>query len=170
MNQIVFLIGYMGVGKTTVGKRLSNLLGLDFVDTDQVIEKKFACSITDFFKKYSEESFRKEEQKVIQELIKGKKPAIVSVGGGLPCFNENMELMNSSGITIYLHRPAKELFQRLKQGKASRPLIANMSDNELLLFIEKSLLEREEYYNRSRFIAHRENQEAKDLAKLISKV
>lgn len=169
MKQIVFLIGYMGVGKTTVGKRLSNYLNVEFIDTDRVIEGKFDCSIAEYFTKYGEESFRLEEQSVLKSIIKNKKAAIVSVGGGLPCFLGNMDLMNENGTTVYLHRPAKELFQRLKQRKSSRPLIADMSDDELLKFIDKSVSERERFYMRANYIADRDNQETKELANMINK-
>ncbi len=167
MNRIVFLIGYMGVGKTTIGKKLAKHFDLDFIDIDQSIENKFNCSISDYFKKFGETSFRNEERKELERIIKEHNSAIVSVGGGLPCFFDNIQLMNQKGITIYLHRPAKELFQRLKQGKSKRPLIANMSDEKLLEFIEESLKRREEYYSKALFTADRDSQETKELAKLI---
>ena len=167
MNQIVFLIGYMGVGKTTVGKRLANYLSVEFIDTDRIIEREFNCSIAEYFDKYGEEAFRLEEQSVLKKIIENGKPSIVSVGGGLPCFLGNMDLMNKNGVTIYLHRPVKELFQRLRQGKSSRPLIANMTDDQLLKFIEKSLSLREEFYKQANCTADRDNQEAKDLVNII---
>ncbi len=157
----------MGVGKTTIGKKLAKYFDLDFIDIDQCIEKKFNCTIRDYFEKFGETSFRNEERIELERIIEEQNSAIVSVGGGLPCFFDNIQLMNEKGITIYLHRPAKELFQRLKQGKSKRPLIANMSDEKLLEFIEESLQHREKYYTKALFTADRNTQEPKKLAKLI---
>jgi len=170
MNGIVFLIGYMGVGKTTVGKKLAKYFEVDFVDTDRIIERKFSCSVSEYFEKFGEDSFRIEEQKVLKNIINDSEGVIVSVGGGLPCFLGNMELMNTSGITVYLKRPSKELFQRLKQGKSKRPLIAEMSDEQLLVFIEHSLKSREKYYSQALLTADRNSQEPEELAKLINSV
>lgn len=170
MHGKIFLLGFMGVGKTTIGKRLAKKLSTKFIDTDQLIEAKFGCSVSEFFEKFGESTFRKEEHSVLKDIIAQRKQAVISVGGGLPCFHNNMELMNQNGITVYLQRPPKELFQRLQQGKHKRPLLADKTDSELLDFIQKSLTEREAYYNRAHIIASREQQEPKDLIELIIKV
>src|SRR5690554_5157022 len=134
-NKRIFLLGFMGAGKTTLGKRLANKSGLPFVDVDQKIEAYFQLSIQSIFEKYGEAFFRKEESKMLEKLIEEFPQAILSVGGGLPCYNNNMELMNLSGTTCYLHRPAKELFHRLKNSKENRPLLTGKSDAELLQYI-----------------------------------
>lgn len=170
MQRLIFLTGFMGVGKTTIGKRLANHLSFDFIDTDHLIEEKIGCSISEYFKKFGESAFRKEEHAMLQEVIIQNKNTVISVGGGLPCFHNNMELMNQNGITVYLKRPPKELYQRLRQGKQNRPLLADKTDEELLDFIEKKLDEREVYYNQARIIADRDHQEPTDLTELISKV
>lgn len=155
----IFLIGFMGVGKTTIGKKLAKKLDIPFVDLDQAIEEKFKININEFFSKYGESAFRSEESKMLESVILDYDTAIISVGGGLPCFNENMQRMNTAGITCYLHRPAKELFQRLVGSKTNRPLLKDLNDDEMLSFIEVKLSEREVFYNQAKFIFTREQQE-----------
>jgi shikimate kinase len=167
MEQLIFLTGFMGVGKTTTGKRLANSLSIDFIDTDEMIEKKYSCSIVEYFENYGESSFRKEERAILLDIIKSNNQAVISVGGGLPCYNDNMEFMNQNGTTVYLQRPSKELFHRLLQGRHKRPLIARMSDDELLNFIESKLQEREKFYLLAEIIADRDQQEPSELIELI---
>ena len=166
-NGIVFLIGFMGVGKTTLGKKLANRLNVPFIDIDTEIEKKNELSISYYFERFGESSFREEETKILEEVIRANNKAIVSVGGGLPCFNRNMERMNSAGITCYLRRPAKELFQRLKNAKTKRPLIANLNEVELLSFIEEKLTEREEFYLQSKIIIGRDQQNVGSMVEVL---
>lgn len=165
MDKIVFLIGFMGVGKSTLGKRLAHKLGVDFIDSDQYIEKQLGQSISDYFKEYGELAFRKREVGFLLQLE--DKACVVATGGGLPCYNDNMRLMNEKGITIYLHRPAKELFQRLKNAKHERPLIAQLNDDELLDFISNKLNERAEFYNQAKYVLKREHQTIDALCNLL---
>ena len=167
MKGLVFLVGFMGVGKTTLGKRLAAQLEVDFFDTDQLLEKQFQCSIAEYFALNGEVAFRMKEQELIVNLVKEVDNAVISVGGGLPCFYDNMKLMNKSGMTLYLHRPPKELFQRLKQGKHKRPLIADKSDEELLSFITKSLAHREKYYLQANQKLKREEQDVQSIAAFL---
>src|SRR5690606_16204231 len=104
LHQRIFLIGFMGAGKTTLGKKIAHRSGLPFLDIDQEIENHFQLSINAIFEKYGEPFFRKEESKMLIQIINKYPKAIISVGGGLPCFNKNMELMNNAGITCYLQR------------------------------------------------------------------
>jgi shikimate kinase len=166
-NKSVFLIGFMGVGKTTLGKKLANKLGLPFIDIDQEIEKLFDMTINSIFEKFGETFFRTQETRMLLEIITNEKQTIVSVGGGLPCFNNNMDLMNKVGITCYLHRPAKELYQRLKNSTDERPLLRELNDEQLLEFIEDKLLERENYYKQAKHIITRDQQEIKQLIKML---
>jgi shikimate kinase len=169
MKGLVFLIGFMGVGKTTIGKRLAAHLDVKFIDTDQLLEQQFQCSIAEFFERNGEEVFRIKEHELIISLTQQVNNAVISVGGGLPCFYDNMEIMNKSGITLYLHRPAKELFQRLKQGKHKRPLLANKSDEELIAFIMDTLAQRETYYLQAHHKLNREEQDVQSIAALLRK-
>src|SRR5690554_2323440 len=163
----VFLIGFMGVGKTTLGKKIAKKSGLPFIDLDQEIETSFEMSINSIFDKYGETFFRKEETKMLNKLINNYPEAIISVGGGLPCFNDNMKLMNRAGLTCYLQRPAKELFHRLKNSKENRPLLTGKSDAELLQYIEVKLLEREVFYSKAKIIVYRDQQDVSSLMKLL---
>jgi shikimate kinase len=167
-SNLIFLIGFMGVGKTTIGKRLANKLNIPFVDLDQEIEEKFKISINEFFSKYGEATFRKEETKMLESVITKFDKGIISVGGGLPCFNQNMERMNANGTTCYLHRPAKELFQRLINSKIDRPLLRDLNDDELLSFIDTKLIEREVYYNQAQFKFMREEQELNQIITILN--
>lgn len=163
--QPIFLIGFMGVGKTTLGKKLANALKLPFIDSDMALEQEFQLSINEYFEEFGEDQFRAKEQQWIQQLI--KQPAIISTGGGLPCFFDNLNEMKKKGLVIYLERPTKEIIQRLKQGKNKRPLIASKSDEELLFFVTELLNERIPHYERAHITATREQQTADGIIDLI---
>jgi len=157
-NKQIFLIGFMGAGKTTLGNKIAEKLGVSFIDIDQEIESLLGMTISSVFEKNGEEFFRTQESKMLLDVILSQKQAIVSVGGGLPCFNNNMELMNKSGLTCYLKSPAEELYRRLKNSTINRPLLKELNDEELLRFIESKLLEREKYYNEAKLIVPTEDQ------------
>ena len=129
---LIFLVGYMGCGKTTFGRRLATELGWQFVDLDELIEERYRISIHDFFVKYGEESFRRIENMMLREMLT-KHRIIVSTGGGTPCFYNNMELMNSYGVTIFLNTPVPVLIERLMNGKRKRPLVMGLGIDELTL-------------------------------------
>ena len=141
---MVYLIGYMGAGKTTISKLLANELHLPFYDTDQEIEKKEKRSISDIFKKDGELHFRKLETELLENISQN---SIIACGGGLPIHNNNMRLINSKGISIYLKASNNYLFSRLKNEKINRPLIANKTDKELEVYITKNLQNRNPFYN-----------------------
>jgi shikimate kinase len=142
----------MGSGKSTWGRRLGKILKMPFQDTDQIIEEKLGKSVLEIFKIYGESFFRSKELECLNEL--GNIPSIIATGGGLPCQNGTMELMNSVGITVYLNLPHKALFNRLLQERAKRPLITDLTENELANFIEQKLLEREPYYLQAKVIVN----------------
>lgn len=167
MEHPIFLIGFMGAGKSTVGKRLAKRLNRSFTDTDQRIEEANGCSISAFFDQYGEHRFREVENRLLKKLIESEKNTLISVGGGLPCYYDNMQLMNEHGTTIYLHRPAKELFQRLRQNRDKRPLINQKSDDELLTYIEQKLAERARFYEQAHIVARRDQQQLDDLIALL---
>jgi len=166
-QQLIFLIGFMGVGKTTLGKKLAKSLGLAFIDSDEELEKQFKLSIPDFFKQYGEATFRKKEQAWLERL--DHKNAVISTGGGMPCFHGNIELMKEKGLVIYLERPAKEIVKRLEQGKNKRPLIAQKSEEELLEFVEDLLSKRSFYYEQADLTISREDQNVERMIELIKK-
>ena len=143
---MVYLIGYMGAGKTTITKLLSDELHLPFYDTDQEIEKKQNRSVSEIFKKDGELYFRILETELLNNINQN---SIISCGGGLPIHNNNMELINSKGISIYLKASNKCLFNRLKKEKQTRPLIENITDEKLYIYIDKELQIRSPFYNLS---------------------
>lgn len=162
----IILIGFMGSGKSTVGKLLAKKLGHVFVDMDQVIEKQEGRSITDIFQTEGEQHFRKLERELLSSFT-ANQGLVISTGGGVPCFENNMNLINALGKSIYLQLSPKKLAERLKNEKNSRPLIKSMNDDELLLFIEKKLAERELYYLQSKLILPISEQSASEIVSLV---
>jgi len=150
MNRI-FLIGYMGSGKTTIGKLLATRLGYSFVDMDAYIEEKQFKTISQIFAEQGEHEFRLLEQKCLHEVAEYEN-VIISTGGGAPCFFDNMEFMNSHGLTIYLKLTATELAGRLEAiGVSKRPLLANRKGEELRRFIAEGLSKRESHYEKANY-------------------
>lgn len=141
LTQSVFLIGFMGSGKSTYGKLLAKEFGVPFIDSDKEIVKKTGKSIPDFFEAYGESAFRKEEADFVKETDFSK-PQIVSCGGGLPCFNGLIDELKQKGKVVFLDVSLSELIHRLGQNRQSRPLLANLNDEELSSAIETRLLER----------------------------
>lgn len=162
----IILIGYMGSGKTTIGKKIANQLGVPFIDSDHEIEKLAQNSISELFTIHGESHFRQLETHFISKLDR-KSSFVLSTGGGMPCFGKNMKLLNNLGTTIYLHRPAKELANRLKNAKKERPLLADLNEDELIDYIERQLSIREQHYHQAHIIAHREEQSVDDIIRKI---
>lgn len=148
---VVFLIGYMGSGKSTIGRRLSKRLGWKFVDMDKYIETKCDMSINEIFEIKGEEWFRDVESAVLCDFSE-QEDVIVATGGGAPCFGDNMQIMNRLGLTIYLSVLPSELYNRLQYGLSKRPKIKDLSDEELYEFIESNLMSRAPFYNTSSII------------------
>jgi len=148
MNRI-FLIGYMGSGKTTVGRLLAARLEYDFIDLDAHIEEKLFKSVSQIFAELGEEKFRLLEQQSLHEVA-GFDHVVISTGGGTPCFFDNMAYMNERGITVYLKLTAEELAERLEMSHANkRPLLAGRKGEELRRFIGEGLEKREPYYDQA---------------------
>ena len=140
---MIYLIGYMGAGKTTITKLLANELHLPFYDTDQEIERKEKRSVSEIFKKDGELHFRMLETKLLKTISQN---SIIACGGGIPIHNNNMRLINSKGISIYLKASNNCLFNRLKNEKQSRPLIENKTDEELEAYIQNEIQNRNPFY------------------------
>lgn len=167
LNRPIFLIGFMGSGKTTLGKKLSKVCNLPFIDLDQLIVEQSKLNISDYFSLHGEDSFRKLETDILKSipLYEG---AIVSTGGGSPCFNNNLQWMNEKGITIYLKLPPKALLKRLSgKERESRPLLRGKNEEEILDFITEKLNEREKFYNDARIIIDAHNLNPENVLKLI---
>jgi len=147
----IFLIGYMGSGKTTVGKLLAEILGYSFVDMDAYIEEKQFKSVSQIFAEKGEPEFRLLEQNCLHEVADFEE-VVISTGGGAPCFFDNMEFMNSKGTTIYLGFTPAELALRLEASHANkRPLLANRKGEELSQFIADGLAMREPFYTQANY-------------------
>lgn len=149
----------MGSGKTTLGKKIARRLALPFVDVDCEIENRTGLRVSEIFDDFGENHFRALERNFIQN-IEPDFHGVLSVGGGLPCFHNNMAILLGLGQVFYLQRSAKELANRLKNGKQQRPLIAELSDTELLEFISQKLSEREKFYSQAHWIPERTEQTA----------
>lgn len=145
----IFLIGYMGAGKTTLGKAFARALGLTFVDLDWYIEERFHKSIRQLFAERGEEGFRELEKRMLHEAGDFE-DVVISVGGGTPCFFDNMEYMNEAGETVFLDVNLQVLFRRLKVAKQQRPLLDGKTDEELMAFIQKALQKRLPFYTKAK--------------------
>jgi shikimate kinase len=147
----VYIIGFMGSGKTTAGKKLANLLGWSFTDLDMNIEKHTGMTIPEIFSNHGENYFRQVESEMLHALenVSGH---VISTGGGTPCFGDNMDFMNSTGLTIYLKLTSGQLRRRLSGSKTDRPLIHGLKGRELSDFIAEKLEFRERWYNRAELV------------------
>lgn len=150
----IFLIGYMGAGKTTLGRALAKDLNIQFIDMDSYIETRFCKTISKIFAEKGEEGFREIERRILHE-VGDFEDVIISTGGGTPCFFDNVEYMNSQGTTVFLDVPEERLFIRLSIARNNRPLIKEKSDEELKSFITEQLGKRRPHYEKAqyRFIA-----------------
>ena len=160
-NKII-LIGYMASGKTTLGKKLANKLNIPFIDVDAKIEELEGCSISEIFLHKGEKGFRLLETDFLK-TYSFTDSFVLSTGGGMPCFNDNMKLLNTLGTTFYLKRPVKELVNRLVSAKEKRPLIEGKTIEELESFINETLLLRSPFYESSQYILNRENQTVEEI-------
>ena len=144
----LFLVGFMGSGKTTLGRALSKDLSLTFIDMDQYIEGRFHRTVSQLFSERGEEGFRKLERNMLHEICEVE-DVVVATGGGVPCFFDNMQYMNERGVTVWLNVPPSVIHTRLLISRSKRPLVAAMPEEELLGYIVSSLAEREPYYSRA---------------------
>ena len=147
-NHIIYIIGFMGSGKTTAGKKLASLLGWSFIDLDKRIEEHTAKTIPEIFSQNGEDYFRDIETQLLRKL-KSCTNTVISTGGGAPCYNDNMDFMTETGLTLYLKLTPAELKSRLSESKGERPLIKDLDQEKLQYFIEEKLEDREKWYNRS---------------------
>ena len=152
----IFLIGYMGAGKTTLGRALAKELNIQFIDLDSYIEERLCKSVSQIFAEKGEAGFRDIERRMLHEAGEFEN-VIISTGGGTPCFFDNIEYMNGQGTTVFLDVPIDRLFIRLSIARKKRPLIMNKSDEELRNFITEQLEKRLPYYSKAkqRFVADR---------------
>jgi len=166
MDSRIYLIGFMGSGKTTHGKMLARKIGYHYVDMDQLVEETAEMTIPGIFKEHGEEVFRKWEHDILRELNKRDR-LVISTGGGAPCHGKIMQLMNEHGTTIYLQLPPEVLKDRLLHSPTERPLIQGKSETELLEFVTLLLAEREAFYKQAKLTIDGLNLQIDDLVALL---
>lgn len=152
MKKIV-LLGYMGCGKSTIAKSLSQKKQIPFVDLDEYIEKKANLSVKDIFEQLGEIKFRRMEHEAFVELLQSEESVIIGLGGGTPCYaNNHLLLAADNVVSIYLKASINTLFNRLSPNKSKRPLIAHMDDEQMKEFIAMHLFERSYFYNQAQYV------------------
>lgn len=152
----------MGSGKTTVGRALARRYGIEHIDLDWRIEQRFRTKIADMFAEIGEDGFRQRERNMLHEVM-GMEDVVVSVGGGTPCFFDNMEQMNASGQTIYLQCDVDVLVERIMRSQNKRPIVANKTREELMVFVADHLTEREGFYLQAQCVCNVEELELGEL-------
>lgn len=165
----IFLIGFMGSGKTTLGRPLAAKLGdkYAFIDLDKMIEDREQTTVGEIFAQNGEDYFRSLERKYLQDIILRHDHVVVSTGGGTPCFSRNMELMNTNGVTVYLKLSPGMLAERLGSARASRPLLAGKSPEELMQYIIDTLDVREVYYGQANVVVANPSRDATRLVEVL---
>ena len=148
--QRIIIIGYMGAGKTTVGKALANALGMEFYDLDWYIEARMHKTVPQLFAERGEEGFRLVERAMLHEAAEFE-GVVLSCGGGTPCFFDNLDYMNAQGPVVYLKATPEVLRSHLLMGRTERPLIKGKSPEELGRFIAEQLQRREPFYSKAAY-------------------
>lgn len=147
----IIILGYMGAGKTTVGKALARETGMSFYDLDWYIEGRMHKTVPQIFAGRGEDGFRQIEHNLLHEVAEFE-DVIISCGGGTPCFFDNMQYMNAQGDTVYLKASPEVLYAHLRMGRVKRPLLENKSEEEMRVFIQEQLARREPYYTQARHV------------------
>ena len=158
----IVLIGYMGSGKSTIGRLLANKLGLRFIDLDAEIEHDTGYTITETIFNKGELYFRKLERKKLEQLL-ADDSFVLSTGGGTPCYYDNIDLINRSAVSVYLRYGVQDLYERLEGHTAERPLIAHLEGEPLKEYIGKHLFERNMYYDRATIIMQASRRSTEDI-------
>lgn len=164
-NKPIFLLGFMGSGKTYWGGQWARQTGLDFKDLDREIEQKLQLSIAEIFETRGEDFFREIESATLREMPLGA--GIISCGGGTPCFNGNIDWMNETGTSIYLKASPAYLFNNISAEPFVRPLLKNMNSNEVVYFIESKMAERTPFYSKATITLNVEDISVHTLGKLL---
>jgi shikimate kinase len=147
----IVIVGMPGVGKTSLGKRLAEFINVKFIDTDFFIEERCNMSVAGIFRIVGENGFRKVENNILKDILNSENDFVLSTGGGLPCFFDNMELINSKGISIYLFSSEQILFERISVSRKKRPLLNNLSESDLKQKISETYNFRKSFYEKAMF-------------------
>ncbi|MPS64941.1 MAG: shikimate kinase [Chryseobacterium sp.] len=160
---IISLVGYMGSGKSHISKILSEKLNFKLIDLDKEISRRNKLTIPEIFEKKGEIYFRKLERETLEEILASQENVILSLGGGTPVYYNNMEIINHNSKSVFLKASVGTLSERLLKQKEKRPLIANISDENLPEFIAKHLFERNEFYNKAQASVITDNRTPEDI-------
>ena len=163
---LIFIIGYMGAGKTTLGKHLAERLNYHFFDLDEAIETSTAYSISGYFEKFGEGSFRQIEREILLRHLDDQ-DTVIATGGGTACYGENMELMNQKGLTVYLDTAIETIMNRLSGKEHQRPMLMNIPPDELPAFIREHVKTRQKFYSRALIRVEGEEVDLDDLSALL---
>lgn len=166
MDLPLTIMGFMGSGKSTLGKQIAKKMGVDFTDLDSYIEESTGKSIPSIFKKYGEDDFREIESQCLREVLL-KPNQIVATGGGTPCHRNNLELIKTLSTSVYLQVSPEALVKRLLRSKNPRPLIQGKSNDDLLTYVQQKLKKREKYYLEANYIVQSDQIQVEDLLTLI---
>jgi len=167
--QRVFLIGFMGAGKTSIGKELSAKMKCSFVDLDLFIERRYHKTVRQIFEEKGEDAFREIECKALREVAEFE-DVVISTGGGTPCFHQNMMFMNKQGTTVYLKVSNEELVRRINLNKNTRPLLKDFSNDRLIRFVEETIAKRTAFYEQAQIIFTVEMQDIAMVASSLLKL
>lgn len=148
----LYLLGFMGAGKSYWGKQLSEHLNLPYFDLDEVIVEREGMPVADIFAEKGESYFRQREEALLKELTADHDTFLIACGGGTPCFSDSMDFMNENGLTVWLNPSIPVIVERLQRKQAKRPLIQDLSKDELASYTEKKLMERQPFYEQSQII------------------
>ncbi len=160
----IILVGYMAVGKSTIGKILAEKTQMKWVDLDKIIESNVKLSVSDIFKEKGEIFFRKQEHLEFKKIINTEEQLVISTGGGTPCYANNHLLLNGNNVvSIYLYASIGNLYNRLTNNTSKRPLVANQTEEELKEFIAKNLFDRSYYYNQATFKINTDGKTPEDI-------
>ncbi len=149
---IIFLTGFMGSGKSHIGRELAPLMGFEHIDLDRWLEEQEGCSVKNIFEEKGEHYFRELERKFLEALDK-ERNLVISTGGGAPCFFNNMEIMNQKGLTVYLNRSKASNMEQLLKGQHRRPHLSGMSEEAVSKFYDEKMESRKSYYEQGKIKA-----------------
>jgi shikimate kinase len=144
----IFILGYMCSGKTTLGRELAAKLQYGFHDLDEEIEQSAGISISEYFSKYGEEAFRIKEREILLRHLPESR-CVISTGGGTACYSDNMDQMNRHGVTVFLDVPVETIISRITGSQGTRPLLKDIPEAGLPVYIGRHLEQRREYYGKA---------------------
>lgn len=170
MTKPVFLVGMPGVGKTTIGRKLSASMELPFLDLDEFIEEQHGKSVKIIFAESGQDFFREMEAAALRQVGALNKGVVLATGGGTACFHDNMDFMNEAGTTVFLNAAPEIIADRLSHGKEQRPLIAGKSLEEIKKFVSETLQVRKQFYEKAQITYSGQNWDISDLCALIRKI